>query len=62
MKLLTIPDLAARYGCAVKTVREDIVRRRDFPRPLMPTGSVRLRLWRESEVEAWEMKEARRAA
>ena len=60
-KLLTIPDLAKRYVCAVKTARE-IVLRQGFPKPLRPTGSDRLRLWKESEVERWEATEGRRAA
>jgi len=61
-RLLTVKDLAARYGCAVKTAREDIVLRKGFPKPIMPTGSVRLRLWREEEVLRWEATEGRRAA
>lgn len=59
---LTITDLAARWKCKPKTVREDVVRRADFPKPLMPTGSARLRLWPETEIAKWEAKEGRKAA
>ena len=62
MKMLGIKDLALRYHCTEQTVREDVVRRPGFPRPIMPTGSVRLRLWRECEVEKWEIGKGRRAA
>jgi predicted DNA-binding transcriptional regulator AlpA len=62
VKLLTVADIAERYGCAVKTVREDIVRRPGFPKPIRPTGSDRLRLWKIEEVERWESAEGRRAA
>lgn len=61
MKLLTIPDLADRWRCHPKTARA-IVLRPEFPRPIMPTGSVRLRLWAEGEIERWESKDGRRAA
>ena len=60
--MLTIKDLAARYGCEVKTARDTIVHRPGFPKPIMPTGSVRLRLWREDEVARWEITEGRKAA
>lgn len=61
-RLLTVREVAQRYRCAVKTAREDIVRRPGFPKAIMPTGSVRLRLWKESEVEQWETTAARKAA
>lgn len=61
MRLLTIGDLAQRWRCAVKTVRESVLRP-GFPKPIRPTGSDRLRLWRETEVEKWEMTEGRKAA
>lgn len=61
MRLLTVADLATRWGCHVDTVRES-VRRKGFPKPIMPSGSVRLRLWREDEVLRWESTEGRKAA
>lgn len=53
--------LADRWSCEVETVRE-VVNRKDFPKPIMPTGSPRLRLWVESEVERWENTKARSKA
>lgn len=61
-RLLTVAQLAERWQCAYKTVRDDIVRRPGFPKPIMPTGTVRLRLWDESEVAKWEATSARKAA
>lgn len=60
-KLLTIADLAKRWHCQITTARESVLRR-NFPKPIMPTGSRRLRLWREDEVAKWESTEGRRAA
>lgn len=62
MKFLTIAALAERWQCAYKTVRDDIVRRPGFPKPIRPTGSNRLRLWEETEIEKWEATSARKAA
>jgi hypothetical protein len=60
-KLLTVPDLAVRWHCHIDTAREAVLRS-GFPKPIMPTGSARLRLWREDEVAKWEATEGRRAA
>ena len=62
MRLLTVADLASRWRCAYKTVRDDIVRRPGFPKPIMPTGTARLRLWDETEIAKWEATNARKAA
>lgn len=58
---LGIDDLAARWKCGIDAARES-VRRKGFPKPIMPTGSKRLRLWPEAEVVKWEATEGRKAA
>mgnify|MGYP001573014580 CR=1 FL=1 len=55
-------DLARRYHCTVETVRDDVVLRPGFPKPIRPTGSDRLRLWDEGELVKWERTEGRKAA
>lgn len=61
-KLLTADDLARRYRCKRRTVLRKIIGGRGFPKAILPTGSPKLRVWDEKEVERWEATSARKAA
>ena len=52
MKLLTIDNIAALLGLERRYVRDKIVKRPDFPMPAVAL-SQKVRLWKQSDVEAW---------
>lgn len=49
--LLTVADLAKRWGCAISTVQEVAIRRTGFPPAMRLNGE---RSWLEDDVSAWE--------
>jgi predicted DNA-binding transcriptional regulator AlpA len=55
--LITADDIAQTLHLAVRTVREKVVRRPDFPRPIAVGGAKR---WIRNEVHQWILKQRTR--
>lgn len=59
--LLTMADLATRYGCSKRSILTMRKARPDFPQPLRPLSPNGWPRWREADIAAWERKHARDA-
>lgn len=51
--LWSVADVARHLRLKPKTVRESVVCRPNFPKPICPTGSPRIRRWKPDEVRRW---------
>lgn len=54
---LSTSDLCSRYGRTSKTLSR-WQRSRGFPRPIVPGGHGAEARWRESDIKAWEDRQA----
>lgn len=52
--MLSIADLAARYGTTKTSIHRMRKARPDFPQPIRPLSPKGWPRWREADIKAWE--------
>jgi hypothetical protein len=60
--LWDVAGIAAYLVLEPKTVRDVVVHREDFPKPVFPTGRPRVRRWVPEEVRRWAISMGRKIA